>query len=74
MAKIVILDSSFYVLRALVDLRKKGVFAHALIKKRKYWYKHITCDEIKAFFDGLKVGTTDTIKATLDQVPFVSLS
>ena len=36
MAKIIILDSVFCVLKSLIDLKKRGVFAHALIKKRKY--------------------------------------
>ena len=66
MAKIVVLDSGFCVLRALVELRKRGVFAHALIKKRKYWPKYIKGDEIKAHFEGLEVGTADAIKGTLD--------
>jgi len=70
MAKIVVLDSGFCVLRALVELRKRGVFAHALIKKRKYWPKYIKGDEIKAHFQGREVGTADAISGTLDQVPF----
>eukprot|EP00559_Dactyliosolen_fragilissimus_P003377 CAMPEP_0184856392 /NCGR_PEP_ID=MMETSP0580-20130426/1583_1 /TAXON_ID=1118495 /ORGANISM="Dactyliosolen fragilissimus" /LENGTH=75 /DNA_ID=CAMNT_0027351401 /DNA_START=14 /DNA_END=238 /DNA_ORIENTATION=- len=35
--KVVILDSGFCVLKAIIVLRQKGVFASALIKKRKYW-------------------------------------
>ena len=70
MAKIVVLDSGFCVLRALVELRKRGVFAHALIKKRKYCPKYIKGDEIKAHFEGLEVGTADAIKGALDHVPF----
>ena len=70
MAKIIVLDSGFCVLRALVELRKRGVFAHALIEKRKYWPKYIKGDEIKAHFEGLEVGTADAIKGTLDQIPF----
>ena len=35
-SKAVILDSRFCVLQGLVKLRKKGVFAAALIKKRRY--------------------------------------
>ena len=31
--KVFVLDSGFCVLRGLVELKKKGVFAHALIKK-----------------------------------------
>ena len=61
MAKIVVLDSSFCVLRALVELRKRGVFAHVLFKKRKYWPKYIKGDKIKVHFEGLEVGTADAI-------------
>ena len=32
----VILDSGFCVLKAIIELRKEGVFASALIKKRQY--------------------------------------
>lgn len=34
--KVVILDSGFCVLNALIDLRKRGVFAAAVVKKRRY--------------------------------------
>ena len=33
----VILDSGFCVLKGLIQLRKKGMFACAVIKKRRYW-------------------------------------
>ena len=44
--KVVILDSGFCVLRAIIELRKKGVFASALIKKRKYWPKYVPGEAI----------------------------
>ena len=70
MNKIIVLDSGFCVLRALIELRKRGVFARPLIKKRKYWPEHIKGDKIKAHFKGREVGTADTIKGSRDQVPF----
>jgi hypothetical protein len=40
--KVVILDSGFCVLQALINLKKKrGLYAGAVIKKRKYWSKFI---------------------------------
>ena len=36
-AKVVILDSGFCVLKALIALRENGVFASSVIKKRRYW-------------------------------------
>ena len=38
---VVILDSGFCVLKGIIELRKKGVFASTLIKKRQYWPKYI---------------------------------
>ena len=37
--KVVILNSGFCVLQGLIELRKVGVFASAVIKERKYWPK-----------------------------------
>jgi hypothetical protein len=39
--KLVILDSGFCVLRALINLKKRGLFAGAVIKKRRYWPEFI---------------------------------
>ena len=33
----VIMDSGFYVLRGLLEMRKRGVYGNVLIKKRCYW-------------------------------------
>ena len=38
----VILDSVFCVLKRLIQLRKKGVFACSVIKKRRYWPAMVT--------------------------------
>ena len=70
MTKIIVLNSGLCVFRALVKRRNRGVFAHALIKKRKYWPKHVKGDDIKAHFEGHEVGTANTIKGTHDQFPF----
>ena len=37
--KIFILDSGFCVLKAIIELKKKGVFVAALIKKQHFWPK-----------------------------------
>ena len=68
--KVVVLDSGFCVLKALVELKKKGVFSAALIKKRRYWPKYIDGDRIKAHFNDQEVGHVDALKGTLDGVPF----
>ncbi|KAL7578819.1 hypothetical protein ACA910_016040 [Epithemia clementina (nom. ined.)] len=67
---LVILDSGFCVLKGIIELRKKGVFASALIKKRRYWPKYIRGEEIRAHFDGKDVGATDSWRGELDNTPF----
>ena len=68
--KLVVLDSGFCVLQSLVELKKKGVYAHALIKKRRYWLKHVPGDDIIMHFTEKKVGETDAIHGELDSIPF----
>jgi hypothetical protein len=43
---VVILDSGFCVLQCLVELKKIGVFASAVIKKRRYWPKYVPGEQI----------------------------
>ena len=68
--KVFVLDSGFCVLKALVELMKKGVFAHALIKKRHYWPRHVPGDDIIVHFTNEEVGKADAIKGVLDDIPF----
>ena len=67
---IVILDSGFCVLKGIIELRKKGVFASALIKNRRYWPKYIKDDAIKAHFENKNVGDANSWAGTLDNIPF----
>ena len=66
--KIVVMDSGFYVLNGLVELKKKGVFGHALIKKRRYWPKYIDGDEAAHHFDSKEVGDVNCRDGMLDGV------
>ena len=68
--KLVVLDSGFCVLQGLVELKKKGLDAHALFKKRRYWPKHVLGDDIIAHFAEKKVGETEAICGELDSIPF----
>jgi len=63
---IVILDSVFCVLQALVELRKLGVYSSAVIKKRRYWPRHIDGGAIDAHMSDKAVGDTDALHGTLD--------
>ena len=64
------LDSGFCVLQAIVELKKHGVFAHALIRKRRYWPKHVPGDQIIQHFADKAVRSADAIKGELDGVAF----
>ena len=67
-SKVLVLDSGFCVLKGIVELRKKGIFAAALIKKRRYWPRYIKGDKIKKYFEDKAVGTVDAMKGKLDDV------
>jgi hypothetical protein len=64
--KVVILDSGFCVLKGLIELRKIGVYASAVIKKRRFWPKYIPGDAIDEYMTDKPVGSTDSLKGTLD--------
>jgi Transposase IS4 len=52
-----VLDSGFCVLKALIELRKVGLYAAAVIKKRRYWPKYIDGDAVAAHFEGKDIGS-----------------
>ena len=68
--KVVILDSGFCVLQAIIALKKMGVYSSALVKKRRYWPKHIKGDDIKADFEDVDTGVTMRLPGELDGEKF----
>lgn len=68
--KYVVLDSGFCVLKGIVELRKRGLFACSLIKKRRYWPTLVAGDAMQQYFDGKEVGSVDAVAGTLDEVPY----
>ena len=66
----VILDSGFCVLKGLIELRKRGVFASALIKKRRYWPRYVDGNAINAHMAGKPLGAVDALPGQMDNVPF----
>jgi len=70
--KYIVLDSGFCVMKAIVELRRNGLFGCALIKKRKYWPKHVPGDAMKAFFqqDGVQVGDFNAVTGRLDGIDY----
>ena len=65
-----VLDSGFCVLQGLVELKKNSIYSHALIKKRRYWPKHVPGDAIIEDFNNKEVRETDAICGELDGVWF----
>ena len=61
---IAVLDSGFYVLKGVVELKKRGVFAVVLIKKRRYWPKYKPGEDIKNYFVELNVGMGNLMQSS----------
>ena len=68
--RIVIMDSGFCVLKALIKLASVGVYASAVIKKRHYWPKYIDGAAIDARFEDNEIGTTDSLPGIINGVQF----
>ena len=68
--KVVVLDSGFCVLQALIEVKKKGLFAAAVIKKWRYWPKHIDGEAINTKLRNEPVGTQTALPGVLDGVRF----
>ena len=66
----VVQDSRLGVLKGMMELKKCGVYASALIKKWKYWPKYIKGEAIKQHFEGKQVGNCDSWKGNMGEVPF----
>ena len=68
--KVVILDSGFCVLTALIDLMKFGVYASALIKKRRYWPKYIDGESINRAMELKEIGESARLPGELSGIKF----
>jgi hypothetical protein len=68
--KVFVFDSGFCVLQGLIELKKKGIYGHALVKKRQYWPRHVPGDAIIEHFNNKQVGEADAINGMLDNTPF----
>lgn len=53
---VVVMDSAFCVMKALMALKARGIYAASVAKKRSYWPRHIPGDEILAHMQGKPVG------------------
>eukprot|EP00957_Ditylum_brightwellii_P013874 1045778-Ditylum_brightwellii.AAC.1 len=66
----VILDSGFCVLQAIMTLKTHGVYASAFIKKRCYCPKHVNGAGIQSFFKDKAIGYQARLPGVLDGVGF----
>jgi len=66
------LDSGFCVLKAIIELKRNGLFGCALVKKRRYWPANVPGDAMDEHFamDGVQVGDCDAITGTIDGIPY----
>ena len=66
----VILDSGFCVLRAIIELQKQGVYYSTLIKKWKYWPKYVPGEAMNKHMASKELGEYDSLRGALDGVPY----
>jgi len=66
----VVFDSGFCVFQALIEVKKKGLFAAAVIKKRRYWPKHIDGEAINSKLRDEPIGTQTALPGVFDGVHF----
>ena len=62
----VIIYSSFFVLKILVELRNNIVFSCAVINKRRCWTYMVPGKDMEDRFGEVEVGETDSIHVTVD--------
>ena len=62
------LDSVFFVLKRLLQLRKKDNFPCIVIKKRRYWHSMVPDKEMEDHFGNVGVGRTYAIQVTVGDV------
>ena len=46
------MDSGFFVLKYIIELKKLGIFRSSPIKKRRYWPKHVKGEDVEDNFKG----------------------
>ena len=66
MVKSIVMNSGFFVANVIVSLAAKGLYACALIKKRRYWPKSVRGDLIDRKFAEKEVGDVDMLEAAIE--------
>lgn len=68
--KVLILNSKYSVLKALIELKKKGLYASAPIQQQQYWPKFMNGEVVDEHFVDKDVGYVDAIGGTKDSQAF----
>ena len=66
--KFVILDIGLFVLKCIVSLKKRGVYASSLIKKIRCWIKYIDGGGIQSSMNNKQVGYQARLTEEVDGV------
>ena len=61
----------FCVLEGLIELKKTGIFASALIKKRRYWPRHVPWNKIDEYIKEKEVRDCDSLHGTMNGIPYI---
>ncbi len=67
---VIILDSGFCVVNGIVELMKKGVYAGAQIKKRRYWPKFVKGKTMVHDMKDDTIGTTRVVEGVCDRIRY----
>ena len=70
MGRYVVLGSGFCVLRALIELKKVGLYVCAVIRKRRFWPAMVPGDKMLQAFEDAHVDTSMAILDVLDGVKY----
>jgi hypothetical protein len=70
MGRYVILDSGFCVLKALIKLKKVGLFACTVIKRRRYWSSMVPGDGMTEASNEAQVGDSMAISGVLNGIRY----
>ena len=66
--KAVVFDSGFCVDKVITDLKAKGVYGVALIKKRRFWPKGVPSDLLDTHFEDTEVGDVGIVKTRTEDI------
>jgi hypothetical protein len=68
--KYVILDSGFCVLKTIIELKQRGIYSCALIKKRCFWPTGVPGDAMDTHMATKEVGGVDAVQGSQDGVTY----